>query len=89
MIEGSGPQSLDDKCTDKQLTTKSSGANPTESTSLAGKKRKSTRAYTHISDMDRLKLILLITEEKLTCRQAAIRIGIPYTNAKVIHRIFR
>lgn len=50
-----------------------------------GKKRN----YQVVSDIDRLKLILLITESKHTCFSAARKLNIPYTNAKVIHRIFR
>ena len=39
--------------------------------------------------MDRLKLILLISEEKLSCFSSARKLNIPYTNAKVIYKIFR
>jgi hypothetical protein len=39
--------------------------------------------------LNRIKLVLLITEEKLTCFAAAKKLAIPYTNAKVIYRIFR
>ena len=51
---------------------------------LLGKKRN----YQVVNDIDRLKLILLITENKHTCFSAAKKLQIPYTNAKVIHRIF-
>jgi hypothetical protein len=47
------------------------------------------RQYICITDLSRIKLVLLITEEKLTCFAAAKKLSIPYTNAKVIYRIFR
>jgi len=39
--------------------------------------------------LDRLKLILLVSEKKKSCFFAAQILGIPYTNAKVIIKIFR
>lgn len=47
------------------------------------------RTYQSVSAMDRLKLVLLITEQKNTCFAAARKLDIPYTNAKVIYRTFR
>jgi len=43
----------------------------------------------HISDLQRLKLVLMISEYGLTCYKAAKLIQIPYTNAKVIYRKFK
>ena len=43
----------------------------------------------YISNEMRLTLILLITEFGLSCYQAAKILEVPYTNAKVIYRVFR
>jgi hypothetical protein len=47
------------------------------------------RKYRYISDLERLKLILLITEHNFNCSQAAKKLNIPYTNAKVIFKMFK
>lgn len=47
------------------------------------------RNYVHISDLQRLRLVLMITEYGLTCYKAAKLVQIPYTNAKVIFRKFK
>ena len=39
--------------------------------------------------MDRIKLVILITEYKYSCFAASKKLEIPYTNAKVIFRTFR
>ena len=44
---------------------------------------------TYISDKLRLTMILLITEFGLSCYLAAKVLDMPYTNAKVIYRVFR
>ena len=43
----------------------------------------------YIHNEMRLTLILLITEFGLSCYQAAKILEVPYTNAKVIYRVFR
>ena len=47
------------------------------------------RTYKIVTDIERLKLILMITEYGYSCHRAARQIGIPYNNAKVISRIFK
>ena len=37
----------------------------------------------------RLEILILITEFGLSCYQAARVLNLPYTNAKVIYRVFR
>ena len=37
----------------------------------------------------RLEILILITEFGLSCYQAAKVLDIPYTNAKLIYRVFR
>ena len=44
---------------------------------------------TNVTDEMRLTLILLISEFSLSCYLAAKVLEIPYTNAKVIYRIFK
>ena len=44
---------------------------------------------TQVTDEMRLTLILLITEFGLSCYLAAKVLGIPYTNAKVIYRVYK
>ena len=53
------------------------------------KKETKKRGYQSVSDIDRVKLVILITEHKYTCFAAAKKLAIPYTNAKVIFRTFR
>ena len=50
---------------------------------------KSKKMMTSVNDHLWLKLILLITEFKLSCYMAAKVLNLPYTNAKVIYRVFR
>ena len=47
------------------------------------------KEMTHISNELRLTMILLITEFGLSCYLAARVLNMPYTNAKVIYRVFR
>ena len=44
---------------------------------------------TYVPDKLRLTMILLITEFGLSCYLAAKVLNMPYTNAKVIYRVFR
>ena len=44
---------------------------------------------TYVSDQMRLKLLLLITQFGISCYLASKVLGLPYTNAKVIYRVFR
>lgn len=48
-----------------------------------------TRKYAKVGDNDRQTLILAIHEQGKTIKQAALEIGIPYENAKAIHRVYR
>lgn len=47
------------------------------------------RTYVHISDMQRLMLVLMVTEYSQSCYRASKLCKIPYTNAKVIFRKFK
>jgi len=47
------------------------------------------KKYRYISDLERLKLILLIVVYRLNCCQAAKKLAIPYTNAKVIVKMYK
>lgn len=51
--------------------------------------RKVRKPMTYVSDNMRLKMLLLITEFGLSCYMAAKVLDLPYTNAKVIYRVFR
>lgn len=59
------------------------------SNNMNGSKQTKKRGYQSVSDLDRVKLVILITEHKLTCFAASKKLDIPYTNAKVIFRTFR
>ena len=43
----------------------------------------------YLSDMVRLELLLMITEFKLSCYLSAKILNLPYTNSKVIYRVFK
>ena len=42
-----------------------------------------------VDNSKRIILLVLITEFSLSCYQAAKVLNIPYTNAKVIYKVFR
>ena len=48
-----------------------------------------TRTYSQVNDPMRYGLIKLISEEKMTIRDAAKKMNINYENAKAIYRTFR
>jgi len=52
-------------------------------------KSRTRKPMTYVTDKMRLKMLLLITEFGLSCYMAAKVLGMPYTNAKVIYRVFR
>ena len=56
---------------------------------LTTRKRNQRKPMTYISDQQRLMMLLLITEFGLSCYLAARVLEMPYTNAKVIYRVFR
>ena len=66
-----------------------SGSNSSQEAPAPKRKPKSDKQMTCVSDQLRLKLILLITEFGLSCYMAAKVLNVPYTNAKVIYRVFR
>ena len=43
----------------------------------------------YLSDMVRLELLLMITEFKMSCYLSAKILDLPYTNSKVIYRVFK
>ena len=47
------------------------------------------RTYSQVDDKMRVTLIKMIADLKLTIREAAMRLGINYENAKAIYRNFR
>ena len=47
------------------------------------------RTYSQVDDKMRVTLIKMIADHKLTIREAAMRLGINYENAKAIYRNFR
>ena len=53
------------------------------------KVRKPRRPQVYVTDNMRLQLLLMITEFGLSCYQTAKILNLPYTNAKVIYRVFR
>ena len=53
------------------------------------RKQKDRKQITYVCDKLRLKMLLLITEFGLSCYMAAKVLEMPYTNAKVIYRVFR
>ena len=53
------------------------------------KERKPRKQQVYISNVQRLEILILITEFHLSCYQAARVLDIPYTNAKVIYRVYR
>ena len=53
------------------------------------KPRKARRPQVYVTDNMRLQLLLMITEFGLSCYQTAKILNLPYTNAKVIYRVFR
>ena len=70
-------------------TTMGSSESSSHDTEKSRRKPKSSKQMTCVSDLLRLKLILLITEFGLSCYLAAKVLNLPYTNAKVIYRVFR
>ena len=56
---------------------------------LTRRKQRSRKPMMYVSDKMRLKMLLLITEFGLSCYMAAKVLEMPYTNAKVIYRVFR
>ena len=53
------------------------------------KVRKTRKPQVYVSNALRLELLILITEFGLSCYLAARVLNLPYTNAKVIYRVFR
>ena len=51
--------------------------------------RKERKPQVYVNDAMRLEILVLITEFGLSCYQAARVLNLPYTNAKVIYRVFR
>ena len=56
---------------------------------ITPKLRKARRPQVYVTDNMRLQLLLMITEFGLSCYQTAKILNLPYTNAKVIYRVFR
>ena len=42
-----------------------------------------------VDNAQRIKLLILITEFGMSCYQSAKVLNLPYTNAKVIYKVFR
>ena len=53
------------------------------------KERKPRKQQIYITNVQRIEILILITEFHLSCYQAARVLNIPYTNAKVIYRVYR
>ena len=51
--------------------------------------KKTRRPQIYVNDEMRFEILILITEFGLSCYQAARVLKLPYTNAKVIYRVFR
>ena len=51
--------------------------------------RKPRKAQVYVDNAMRLEILILITEYGLSCYLAARVLGLPYTNAKVIYRVYR
>ena len=51
--------------------------------------RKPRKPQVYVSNALRLEILILITEFGLSCYLAARVLNLPYTNAKVIYRVFR
>ena len=51
--------------------------------------RKTRKAQVYISNALRLEILIMITQFGLSCYQAARVLKVPYTNAKVIYRVYR
>ena len=51
--------------------------------------RKPRKDQVSVSTTLRLEILILINEFGLSCYQAAKVLDLPYTNAKVIYRVFR
>ena len=51
--------------------------------------RKPRKPQVYVTNAMRLEILILITEFGLSCYQAARVLNLPYTNAKVIYRVFR
>ena len=56
---------------------------------ITSRKSRSRKPMMYVTDKMRLKMLLLITEFGLSCYMAAKVLEMPYTNAKVIYRVFR
>ena len=51
--------------------------------------KKTRKPQIYVNDEMRFEILILITEFGLSCYQAARVLKLPYTNAKVIYRVFR
>ena len=47
------------------------------------------RPQVYVNNKQRLQLAIMITDFKLSCYQASKVLKLPYTNAKVIYKVFR
>jgi len=76
----------------KMTTTDEKVSNPdrvtTSASSKEDKKKNPKRMYQQVSNFDRLRLIMMIKQDNFSCFKAARLLNIPYTNAKVIYRVY-
>ena len=63
--------------------------NLSDNDSLPKKARKQRKSQYYVDNAMRMELLILITEYGLSCYLAARVLCLPYTNAKVIYRVFR
>ena len=56
---------------------------------MSKKIEKSRSGQVTITNAKRIEILILITEFGLSCYQAARVLDLPYTNAKLIYRVFR
>ena len=51
--------------------------------------RRPRKEQVYVTNAMRFEILILITEFGLSCYQAARVLNLPYTNAKVIYRVYR
>ena len=66
-----------------------SDTNLSEEVMFPRQPKKPRKAQVYVDNAMRLEILILITEYGLSCYLAARVLGLPYTNAKVIYRVYR
>ena len=66
-----------------------SDTNLSEEVMFPKKPKKTRKPQVYVDNAMRLEILILITEYGLSCYLAARVLGLPYTNAKVIYRVYR